>query len=43
MVIGFNWWPHNNLVFKFDYQWEDADGNVDALRDGFNLGMGYQF
>ncbi|MBI2993880.1 MAG: porin [Gammaproteobacteria bacterium] len=42
-VIGFNWWPHPNLVFKFDAQWEDADAEVDQLLDGFNLGVGYQF
>ena len=43
VVVGLNWWPHPNVAVKFDYQWEDADGNVDALRDGFNLGIGYQF
>ena len=42
-VIGFNWWPHPDLVFKFDAQWEDADGQVDQLLDGFNLGVGYRF
>ncbi|TAJ92579.1 MAG: porin [Gammaproteobacteria bacterium] len=42
-AIGLNWWPHRNVAVKFDYQWEDADGDVDALRDGFNLGFGYQF
>ena len=42
-VIGFNWWPHPNLAFKFDAQWEDADGPVDQRLDGFNLGVGYQF
>jgi hypothetical protein len=42
-AIGLNWWPHRNVAVKFDYQWENADGDVDALRDGFNLGFGYQF
>lgn len=43
VVIGLNWWPHRDIAIKFDYQWEDADDDVDALRDGFNLGFGYQF
>ena len=43
VVVGMNWWPHNNLAFKFDVQWQDADGTVDRLLDGFNLGIGYQF
>ena len=42
-VTGINWWPHENVVFKFDYQFEDADGPVDRLLDGVNLGVGYQF
>lgn len=42
-AFGLNWWPHHNLAFKFDYQWEDADADVDALRDGFNLGIAYSF
>lgn len=37
---GFNYWPEENIVFKFDIQSQNADaGNA----DGFNLGMGYQF
>jgi len=42
-VVGANWWPHNQVVFKFDYQNESADSPADTLRDGFNLGLGYQF
>lgn len=42
-MLGFNWWPHPNLAFKFDAQWEDADDPVDQVLDGFNLGIGYQF
>lgn len=42
-VAGLNWWPHRNVVFKFDVQDEDADGPVDRVLDGFNLGVGYQF
>jgi hypothetical protein len=41
--IGFNWWPHYNLAFKFEAQWEDADGRVDRTFDGVNLGIGYRF
>jgi len=43
VVAGLNWWPHQNVVFKFDVQDEDADGPVDRVLDGFNLGLGYQF
>lgn len=42
-VTGLNWWPHQNVVLKFDYQNEDADGPVAGLYDGINLGLGYQF
>jgi len=42
-VTGINWWPHDNVVFKFDYQNEDADGPADRVLDGINLGVGYQF
>ena len=38
--VGFNYWPHENVVFKFDYQSQNNDaGN----NDGFNLGIGYAF
>ena len=38
--VGFNYWPHEDVVFKFDYQAQNDDaGNF----DGFNLGVGYQF
>lgn len=42
-VVGFNWWPHANLAFKFDAQWENAGQSADRIMDGFNLGMAYQF
>ncbi len=42
-VAGLNWWPHSNLAFKVDFQWEDADRTVDRVLDGINLGVGYQF
>jgi hypothetical protein len=37
--VGFNWWPHPNVVFKFDLQ--DQGESVDD--DGFSLGVGYSF
>ena len=37
--VGFNYWPHRNVVIKFDLQ--DQGETVD--NDGFNLGFGYQF
>ncbi len=43
IVAGLNYWPHPQVVFKFDAQWQDADGPVDRELDGFNLGLGYQF
>lgn len=43
VVTGINWWPHDNVVFKFDYQNEDANGPTDSVLDGINLGVGYQF
>ncbi len=41
--VGFNYWPHPDVVFKFDYQLQDADGLARNEFDGFNLGLGYQF
>ena len=38
--FGFNYWPHENVVFKFDIQAQD---DVAGDSDGFNLGVGYQF
>lgn len=40
--IGVNYWPHPDVVVKFDVQQESADNDADA-NDGFNLGIGYQF
>ena len=39
--VGFNYWPHENVVLKADYQLQDNDNGTDL--DGFNLGLGYQF
>ena len=43
--VGVNYWPHENVVVKFDIQ---AQSHGDAIsktaeKDGFNLGIGYQF
>lgn len=37
--VGFNYWPHRNVVVKFDLQ----DQGKAAEDDGFNIGIGYQF
>jgi len=40
--LGVNWWPHQDVVVKFDYQDQTApDGKTEL--DGFNIGLGYQF
>ena len=38
--VGVNFWPHENVVIKADYQ---AQNNIAGNFDGFNLGVGYQF
>ena len=38
--IGFNYWPHEDVVFKADYQMQNDDAGD---MDGFNLGVGYRF
>ena len=40
--VGVNYWPHENVVIKLDYQDQDAPDNKDEF-DGFNLGIGYMF
>ncbi len=37
--IGLNYWPHEGVVFKFDF--EERSGAQDG--NGFNIGVGYQF
>jgi hypothetical protein len=37
--VGFNYWPIENVVLKFDYQ--DQEGAADD--DGWNAGVGYRF
>lgn len=38
--VGVNYWPHEDVVFKADYQMQNDDAGD---FDGFNLGVGYQF
>jgi len=38
---GLNYWPIPDIVFKFDVQSQDNEG--DKNDNGFNLGIGYQF
>jgi len=40
--VGVNYWLHANVVFKLDYQDQDAPPGKKEL-DGWNLGVGYQF
>ncbi len=39
--IGVNYWPHEDVVIKVDYQTQDNANNAD--QNGFNIGIGYQF
>ncbi len=39
--IGLNYWLHENVVLKADFQRQDNDNGDDI--DGFNLGVGYSF
>jgi len=43
--VGVNFWPTENVVFKFDFRQRDHDLASEAGRDfdGFDLGLGYQF
>lgn len=38
---GVNWWPHDQVVVKADYQWQDNENGKD--QNGVNLGVGYEF
>jgi hypothetical protein len=40
--LGVNYWPHPNVVFKFDYQDQDSPAGKTEW-DGWNLGVGYMF
>ena len=42
--IGINYWPHEGVVIKFDYQKQDNGAATTAIeQDGFNIGIGYAF
>jgi hypothetical protein len=41
-AYGFNYWPHPDVVFKFDYQ-DDLHDDVTKEDDRVNLGVGFQF
>lgn len=38
---GVNWWPHEQIVVKADYLWQNNKNGKD--QNGFNLGVGYEF
>lgn len=40
--IGLNYWPHQNVVVKVDYQTQDVPTGKDEY-NGFNLGIGWSF
>ena len=40
--IGLNYWPHQNVVVKVDYQTQDVPAGKDEY-NGFNLGVGWSF
>lgn len=39
--IGINYWPHEDIVIKADYQYQNNDNDMD--QNGLNVGIGYQF
>ncbi len=43
--LGLNFWPHPDVVLKFDYRFRDQSLASQSGRDfdGFDLGLGYQF
>jgi predicted porin len=43
--VGFNYWPVENVVLKFDYRdrSHDLDGEYGRDFTGFDLGVGYSF
>lgn len=43
--VGVNYWPHEDVVVKFDIQSQDHGDAIAKKdeKDGFNLGIGYQF
>ena len=44
--VGFNWWPNEDVVVKFDFRDRSHDPEAKAQGrdfDGFDLGIGYMF
>ena len=42
--VGIDYWPHEQVVLKFDMQKQDHGAAKAAKEaDGFNLGIGYYF
>jgi len=41
MDIGISYWPHEDVVIKADYQYQDNEDGAD--QNGLNIGLGYQF
>ena len=41
--VGFNYWPHEDVVLKFDYRNNNNEVTDARDYDGFDLGLGYQF
>jgi predicted porin len=41
--FGVNYYPHENIVVKADYQVQQAGSGLSPDLSGFNLGIGYQF
>ena len=39
--IGVNWYPHEQVVLKADYQWQSNENGKN--QNGINLGVGYDF
>lgn len=39
--VGVNWWPHEQVVLKADYQWQINENGEE--QNGINLGFGYDF
>ncbi|MDW3096442.1 MAG: porin [Gammaproteobacteria bacterium] len=44
-TLGANWWLHEHVVLKADYQDREHDEDAEEDRDfkGYNLGIGWQF
>jgi len=39
--VGVSYWPHEDVVIKADYQYQDNEDGAD--QNGLNVGLGYQF